>query len=462
MWKKLFAAVAGLGLCAGSGAAQSAPNADPPVGPLAPPASGPQYARADKSRPGLPTPESVMEAEGFRGAIFSTPLPPSPRQVLIPAGGVLAAPVILPGATKPGEPLFEVLPAGGPFDPAAAPRPENFVWGTPCTCPPAYRVWGSAEFLLGTTRGVNVPPVVTTGPASAGLAAGAVGAPGTVALFGGRKMLDDWRTGLRIEGGVWLGPSEQWAVWGRFYSLFSTSEQLLGGGDGTNVVNVPQLITIGGLTVQVPVFVGFPGATVGTVATTAQTSFTGGDLSVRRSLYATDRLRFEAFAGYRQLHLGDELDVSFRASGALAGILALTGDDSIRTRNNFYGGQVGGIGSFTWGRWSLQGLSSVALGVNASDLDFSRTRIISVGTAALPLVQVANGGRVDYFSVAAEAGVKLGFRVSEHAKLTFGYTALYWSNVRRAQEQFNLSPTLTGGTTHFFSHMLGWGAEVRY
>jgi len=52
--------------------------------------------------------------------------------------------------------------------------------------------------------------------------------------------------------------------------------------------------------------------------------------------------------------------------------------------------------------------------------------------------------------------------VGDHAKLTFGYTALYWSNVRRAQEQFNLSATPTGGTTHLFTSMLSLGAEVRY
>ena len=198
------------------------------------------------------------------------------------------------------------------------------------------------------------------------------------------------------------------------------------------------------------------------MATTAQTTFTGGDLNLRRVLVSNPDFRFELFGGYRQMHLGDELGAAFRSSGGLGSVILLAGDDSIRTRNNFYGGQVGGLGSIAFGRFSLQGQSAVALGVNASDLDFSRTRLATIGSTVVPLVQSTTGGRDDLFSVAAEAGVRLGFRVTDHVKLTVGYTGIYWSNVRRAQEQYNLSNALTGGTTHLFVNMTSLGAEVRY
>ena len=225
---------------------------------------------------------------------------------------------------------------------------NEFIWGPSPASHPGRGgawVWGSAELLLGNTSGVNVPPLVTTGPASAGVLAGALGAPGTTVLFGGQKMLDNWRTGLRVEGGAWFGPGHYWGVSGRVYSLFSTSDQLNGEGNGTNVVNLPQIMTVGGVPTQVPVFVGFPGITVGTVATTVQTTFTGGDLNLRRLLVSNEDFRFELFAGYRQMHLGDELGAAFRASGGLGAVILLAGDDSVRTRNNFYGGQVGSLGS---------------------------------------------------------------------------------------------------------------------
>ena len=323
-------------------------------------------------------------------------------------------------------------------------------------------IWGSVEALLGNTSGVNVPPVVTTGPASAGVLAGAVGVPGTTALFGGRKMLDNWRAGARTEVGAWFGQAHVWGASARLYSLFSTSDQLVGEGNGTNVVNLPQVVTMGGVATQVPVFVGFPGVSVGTVATTAQTTFTGGDLNLRRLLVSNHDFRFELFAGYRQMHLGDELGAAFRASGGLGAVLLLAGDDSIRTRNNFYAGQVGSLGSVAMGRFTLQGQSAFAIGVNASDLDFARTRIATIGTTAIPIVQTTDGGRLNFFSVAAEGGVRLGFRVTEHAKLTVGYTGIYWSKVRRAQEQYDLSDTPTGGITHFYTNMMSLGGEVRY
>jgi hypothetical protein len=239
------------------------------------------------------------------------------------------------------------------------------------------------------TRGVAVPPIVTTGPVAAGPGvAGVLGQPGTVPLFGGRRMLNDWRAGLRAEAGVWFGDEQSWGAAARFYSLFSTSEQLVGGGNGTNVVNVPQFLTPGGAVVQVPVYVGFPGLTRGTVSTTAQTTFTGGDLSLRHALFTREHWRFEVVAGYRQLHLGDELGDQFTSSLTPLGLPAtLIGEDSVRTRNNFYGGQLGTISTFSWDFWSLENTWAVALGNTASDVDFSRALLVSAGgLAPVPLV----------------------------------------------------------------------------
>jgi hypothetical protein len=429
---RLIAAVAALGVFAAGAPAQS------PPGPLAPAGPPPELSRsADSDRP--------KPADPFAGAIFAPALPPLSRPTPVPGG-----------------PPSQLI---APSDPLAPEATDAFVWGPP---PASYAgpdrawIWGSAEVLVGNTSGVNVPPVVTTGPAANGLLAGAVGAPGTTALFGGRKMLDDWRAGARTEVGAWLGRNHAWGVSGRLYSLFSTSEQLVGEGNGTNVVTLPQLVTVGDTAVQMPVFVGFPGISVGTVAATAQTTFTGGDLNLRRLLVSNHDFRFELFAGYRQMHLGDELGAAFRASGGLGAVILLAGDDTVRTRNNFYGGHVGSLGSLAIGRFTVQGQSAFAVGVNASDLDFGRTRTATVGTAVVPLVQTTDGGRLNFFSVAAEGGVRLGFRVTQHAKLTVGYTGIYWSQVRRAQEQFQFSDTPTGGTTHFYSNMFSAGGEVRY
>ncbi len=361
--------------------------------------------------------------------------------------------MLIPKGTSPdGEPIYDLVPRDGLkiFDP-------------PPTHQRAWRVWGSAEVLLGMTRRADVPPVVTTGPAFAGPGvAGAIGQPGTAALFGG-PLLDDWRAGLRAELGVWLDESRRWGVEARFYSLFSTSEQFIGTGNGSNVLNLPQVATVAGTTIQFPIYVGFPGATTGSVSTTAQTSFAGGDLSLRHLVAQSERFRFDALFGYRQLHLGDQLAAGFDVTTPAVPGIALMGSDNIRSRNNFYGGQLGGVGTWTRKRLSLEGLAAVALGVNVSDVDFDRTRQAAAGVVTpIPLMSSSLQDRTDYFGVAVEAGVKVGFRVNDHLKLRFGYTALYWANLRRAEEQYAFSTTLTGKTTDFYSHMFSWGAEFLY
>jgi hypothetical protein len=276
---------------------------------------------------------------------------------------------------------------------------------------------------------------------------------------------------MKTEVGAWFGSDHAWGASARLYSLFPTSDQFDAVGDGRTVINLPQritVITIGGVVNQIPIYVSRPpelGDTnpiTGTVATTAQTTFTGGDLNLRRLIVSDMLFRLELFTGYRQMHLGDELGTSFRTSGTPSGIPSFVGDDSVRTRNNFYGTQVGGLGSLALGRLTLQGTSAVALGVNASDFDFSRSRTARIESIVSFVERRTTGGRINYFSVASEVGARIGFRVTEHAKITVGYTGIYWTQVRRAQEQFDLSPTPTGETTNFYSNMFSLGGEVRY
>jgi len=493
MWKKLFATVAGFGLAAGNVCAFAAePDEGNPAN--SPTTRNRVFPALRGTRSAPPARLTSLEEEGFRGSVFSVPpyVPPNiaPRAVagpgrIVPASGQTAQPSlgvlpdvlareappalpVAPPTMMPGMSVYNPIPSGrvDVFDPVVCPSPEEFVHG-PAVYSSRWAVWGSAELLLGATRSVRVPPVVTTGPASAGLFnAGALGQPGTAPLFGGQRMLGNWRAGVRSEMGLWLDDDHKWGVSGRFYSLFSTSDQLTGGSDGSSVVNLPQFVPVLGTTIQFPAYVGFPGITTGSVYASTQTNFAGGDMSLRRALMQNQRFRLDVLAGYRQLHLGDEIGDHFTVVGSqVAPALAptLTGDDSLRTRNNFFGGQLGGVGSVTWKRWTLETTTAVALGVNVSDLDFSRTRLASVGVIGpFPLVQSNISNRTTYFGTATEAGLKLAYRVSDHAKLTFGYTGLYWWNLRRAQDQFTLGPNLAGDTTCFSAHMFSWGAEFRY
>lgn len=386
--------------------------------------------------------------------------PGAPRSGLpAPGGDPFTAPIFSPTATPetyPGPPvptLADAVGANGPRTVALPPEAND-----PCPC--EFRTWATVELLVGRTRGPSVAPLVTTGPAGAGALAGSVGQPDTVPLFGGRRLLDDWRTGLRVELGAWLDPDRRSGVALRLYSLFTTSAQFRAVPNGAVVINVPQSVSAGGTTVQVPAFVGFPGLTTGRVAADARTTFAGGDLNWRCALERNEWGRIELLAGYRQLYLSDRLNVSFAVTptGANAGFGSLTGSDDVRTRNSFYGPQLG-LHAATAGRrvW-LDGHAATALGVTVSDLDFARSR----SAAGVPVARSNVSNRLTYFGVVAESGVRANWSVSDHFRLTAGYDFLYWNNVRRAQEMFVPGPVLRPQAIDFTTHLFTVGLDVRF
>lgn len=436
----------------------------------------------------------VPTDSGFSGGIFATPLPPLPQTVALP-GGPLAAPVVLPALSAQGQALGQQLildtslGRGGPFDPATHPGPAQFVFGE-TGGPRRPWVWAGVELLLGSSSGVDVPPLITSGPTAAGAQAGAIGSPSTTFVFGERKMLDNWRPGLRAELGMWFGDKHQWGLSARYYSLYSTSDPLTVLGDGTNVVVVPQVADLrgagpvssataltaltaqtaafpgtslitSGTNVQLPLFVSYPGVAVGSAAASVRTSFAGGDANLRRVWMSTEELRWETFIGYRQLRLGDELRLQYASTSVQTGLTA-RGEDNVRTSNNFYGAQIGTLLSVAEGPWSVQLSGATALGNNACDVDFTYIRLLGAAGLTVPLAFSDSGNRINYFSVVSEANLRVGLRVSPHTKFTFGYTGLYWWNVARAQTQYTLSQNLSGRTTGIYLSMLHWGMEMRY
>src|SRR5438270_10133448 len=161
----------------------------------------------------------------------------SHRELPPVTGDPFTDPIFSPPSTgaKPGT-LYDAVTANDPFAiPAPADRAPRVGDACACTCGPGFTTWLVAEWLIGRTRGPSVSPIVTTGPASAGLLAGAVGQPATIPLFGGRRILNDWRSGLRVEAGAWFD-DHRTGLSGRLYSLFSDSEHSIVRSGGAPVV----------------------------------------------------------------------------------------------------------------------------------------------------------------------------------------------------------------------------------
>jgi hypothetical protein len=449
MWKQWLA----LGAVWVAAAGQAAAQFDAPIYdvPQLPPSAG-----VPQPPPQPPPPPVIDRAEG------------TPFQMM---GG--------PGRRHPYAPA-------GPDDPMSDVYPDLF--GPPHG--PPWGVWTSVEFLYWATSGANVPPLVTTGPAALGTgAAGFLGQPGTVVLFGGTKMLTQMRPGFRFEIGSYLGESKTWGGALRYYNLGAAAEQLVGGSDGSTVVNVPQFIPVNGVPAQFATYVGFPGTTFGAVSSSVHTDFQGGDAVLRRRVWSGDGVQVAALAGYRFMHLGDTLNTVFFSNsvGFAPGTTPSTqGEDSYRTRNRFHGLDVGLVGGGRSGCWSWEMTGRMAMGATVAELDASRTRTTAVGTVLVtpalaaaaaasasaatglavptpnPNVQTATTERTSYFAVVPEVGTKVGWHPYENLRVTVGYSFLYWSQVRRAQEQYVLGPTPAHTSTGMWVQGVNLGLELRY
>ena len=239
------------------------------------------------------------------------------------------------------------------------------------------------------------------------------------------------------------------------------------------MLNLPQsVVTPAGL-VSTPLYVSYPGVAFGHVNAVAGTNFIGGDVNLRHGLGANRPMKLDLLAGYRFLHLGDNVESLADITSPLALGSRVVTNDSVRTRNYFNGAQAGFAASCNHGSFSFELQSTVALGVTTSQLDVSRTRAVTglpalAALAGVPLppgalgnvpLATATGNRTNYFGVVPEVGLKFGWQPCDHVRLTFGYNFIYWSEVRRAE---NLYFPGSSGTTDLWVQGISTGVEFRY
>lgn len=409
-------------------------------------------------------------------SVLATPLPPGPG-VLVPDGGPLAAPVITPlGVTRHGHQLFDVIPAGWDKHGHKTTDPGRRLYEQVCSTPADECCgWVDLEFLFWATRGVSPPPLLTTGPAAAAPGvAGALGQPTTAVLFGGGRTLDEFRPGFRVEAGLWRDEHAEEAAFVRFFMIGSESDGRSAGAYGQTVLAVPQGVPGGTL----PVYAGYPGVSRGVAEASTQTDFYGADGNLTGCLCDRGWGRLDLLGGFRYVYLGDRLDRQFATTATpidAAGPLVpgvggpfvppagsqLFEEDSVRTRNNFYGGQLGLGFGHRYGQLSGQVRGLVALGATVSHLDTSSTRT-AAGVPGVVGGAMSSSNTSTYFAAVPEVGVRFGWQPCSHVRFTAGYDWLYWSRVRRAADAYSLGPTIRNNGTDVWAQGFSGGIEIRY
>jgi hypothetical protein len=375
------------------------------------------------------------------GLTVADDLPPekltAPTPVIPQPAVVLAAPV----ADPPPHPRFEPAVTQWtrlPPEYRCGP-PPGVCPATPCPCdePPYDRVWFRADYLIWWLRNDRLPVLATTGPAV--LPAGVEGGNGTRSVLSGRVDHGAF-SGGRFTAGAWLDEDREFGVEASYFVLGEQVQEKFRNTGRDSVLARPFF----NVNANAPssLLVSFPALASGFVRSREPTDFQGFEVNGRVNAYACWDDRVDTLAGVRYLNLDERLTVATQivntvAAPTLPGATIST-IDSYRTRNEFYGGQVGAEVEFRRECWYLHIHGKLGLGDTHQELEITGGSTVTTptGTFTLPggvLTQASNIGRIsrDHFAVVPEVGIDLGYQVTEHIRVSFGYQFLFWNNVIR-------------------------------
>jgi hypothetical protein len=345
------------------------------------------------------------------------------------------------------------------------PAPVNALLGAPvvsdCDFAPApcgYRVWGGAEYLMWWFRSGQTPPLVTTGNPADNVP-GALGQPGTRVLFGG-DLNYGTQSGMRFTFGGWLDKD---SIWGLEATGFVFQRRTIGFSDASDAAGNPPIYapfhdtnfhSEGSLTIADPLF-GFNGH----IAVSSATQLWGMEANgIYRLPAFASNVHAELLFGVRYLDLRENLDAAGFLNDFVDNIQR-TYAEGFNTRNQFYGGQLGGRMGFDYGRFGVEVAGLCAFGTTHEVESASGSIIVGGPGATNPgtfpgggtLVFPTNQGQQSHncFSVVPQAQLKLAYQLTNSVRATVGYDVLYWTNVIRPGDQIdrNLNTSQTSGGT---------------
>ncbi|HUT91730.1 MAG TPA: BBP7 family outer membrane beta-barrel protein [Thermoguttaceae bacterium] len=353
-----------------------------------------------------------------------------------------------------------------------------------CACDPGSRFWVRGEYLMWWTKGMSVPPLVTTSPqGTLDDDAGVIGRPDTRILFGDERLFDELRWGTRLRIGTWTGCCRDYGVEGEYFALGDETGRFRRQSDGLPILARPFFNVLPNVRDQDSELIAYPDVIAGTVTADTLTELESVGLRVRINwrrmgsfcgnacgggsacgcgdAYGCEGgcqqacgcgARLDFLVGYRYMHLDEDLVIREDLQ-SLNPIAPTEFDitDAFDTENDFHGAEIGLLLEYERCRWSLEVLAKIALGNSHQVARINGDTTIT--TYGVPdgypggiLAQRTNIGEYgdDQFAVVPEVGITLGYQLTCRLRATFGYSFIYWSDVARPGEQIDtrLNPNL--------------------
>ena len=311
------------------------------------------------------------------------------------------------------------------------------------------RFYGQVDYLMWWVKDSPQPaPLVSNGLLSQ---------PGTQVIMGGNDIDLGRHNGVRLTLGYWLTDDHAWGVEaGGFYLPTVTSRQTVSssGAPGSTHLVVPFFDP----TRNAEAFsdISSAGEFSGTATQRLKSRVWGAEGNVVMSLANPGPWRLDLLGGIRYLNLSEGFSFATSSPDLPPGSTTVfQTKDVFDANNDFYGGQIGLRGRYLWGRFIADATLKVAVGAMRQHVDVAGTFTSNFFNP--PIVQTFTGGLFaqstnigshsrNVIAVVPEAGVNVGFRLTDWASVVLGYSFLYASNVVRPGNQIDrvINPTQSG------------------
>jgi Putative beta barrel porin-7 (BBP7) len=448
--------------------------------PLPPPdPTGPGYGAVPSDRIVPPPPPQPLQVGGQSPVAadqspFQVPPPaPNPQPPYPPNPN---QPYPQPGPYGPYGPQ-PYGPPPGPYGPPV--RVISFEPGNP-------NFWIGVDGLVWWTKGQPLSvPLITTGPGSEGANAGALGAPGTTSL--NSPLNYGAEGGIRFFAGGWFNSAHTIGLDGSIFFLGQASSSFGAfdrSGAGNTVINEP--------VVGAPFItqVSAPGVESGGVNVNVTSRFGGGDINGLFNIYRCNGLTVNLLGGFRYLELDETLTIAANSNlftttiftdGLGNTLLTAPPGSSIQvidqfgTKNQFYGGQIGGQVQYDVDRWFVSATGKLGIGSTTESVNINGTTFVQPVNGSPTVLAGGNYATLqsghysqNKFAVAPELGLNFGYQFTPFIRGMVGYNFIYLSSVLRPGNQIDnnydgvIHPTVPMATSSFWAQGITFSLQFNY
>ena len=341
-------------------------------------------------------------------------------------------------------------------------------------------VWARFEALLWWQEGRDLPPLVTTDPATEPFATAGI-LPNATVLFGNGTEEGDMSAGFRFDIGTWTDTQQCYGAGWRFFGLGTDGLGFRSTSVQNPVLAIP-FETINPVANDALV-ISYPGLREGEINFVGNSEVFGSDVYGRFLLCRNCISRIDLITGYHFSRVDDQIVMRSRFTdvdpqsvdfGAVTTVV-----DRFAGNNDFHGGIIGFIWERDCGCWNTQLLARTALGGMRERMRIDGS--FTFDTLAAPPVTTPGGlftaptnlgtyGQTEFATV-SEFGATAAYRIGRCTQITLGYTFILWSSVQRPSDAIDpvidlgnnpTRPAFNFNTSSYWVQGLNVGFEFKF